>query len=318
MTLDVIIVSYRSGPLIADCVRSALTFAGDDATVILIDNSPGDGAAEAVAASAGPHTLIENERNEGYAAAVNQGLEAGSSELVLLLNPDVGALRGDFDAVASTFRERPELAALTPRLVGQDGLSQRTCHREPRPFDLLADTLDLATRFPRWQRPNEFRLLDVEVSEPRLVDAATGACLFLRRAAVEDVGPFDESFFVYWEETDWLIRAKRRGWATLYLPDVEAVHLARRSTSVSDETLSLLLLESQHTYSRKHFGRAVASALRAIFVTLDAIRWLRGAVVSRADRRAHMARRLRVHLTGRAPRPVSGPPDPSGLEQISV
>jgi GT2 family glycosyltransferase len=145
----------------------------------------------------------------------------------------------------------------------------------------------------------------------RQVDAATGACLFLRRAALEDVGLFDESFFLYWEETDWLIRAARQGWHTLYLPSLEAVHIGRRSTDVSSETLSLLLLESQHVYARKHFGQARATALRGALVTIDLLRWMRGLGPDGADRRTRMARRIRVHLTGRAPavagrQPVAG------------
>lgn len=303
MTLDVVIISYRSGSLVEGAVRAALAFATDDAHVVLVDNAPGEGAGDEIAEVATRCTVIENSRNRGYAAAVNQGIAAGDGELVLLLNPDIRSIRGDFRRIVGAFEEDPALAALTPRLVSPEGPPEPTCRREPTPFDLVSETLDLAGRFPNWQRPKRFRMLDESDGGPRIVDAVGGACLFVRRAALEEVGPFDESFFLYWEETDWLIRAKRRGWATLYLPDVEALHLGRRSTHVPDQALLLLFLESQHTYSRKHFGRLAASALRATLMSVDALRWARGLVAGGAERRLRMGHRLRVHLTGRAQRP---------------
>jgi N-acetylglucosaminyl-diphospho-decaprenol L-rhamnosyltransferase len=301
VTLDVVVVSYRSAGLVAGCVEAALTFAGERARVVLVDNSPGDGGREAVVRLAPAATVIENERNVGYAFAVNQGITACAGELVLLLNPDVTSIRGGYETIERAFADDKTLAAITPSLIASDGTLEPTCRREPKPFDLLAETLDLAARFPRWQRPKRFRMLDETDHSRRMVDAATGACLFLRRAALDDVGPFDHSFFLYWEETDWLVRAARRGWHTLYLPFVEAVHLGRRSTDVPSETLSLLLLESQHVYARKHFGQAVALGLRGTLGTIDLLRWARGLRPGGSARRARMARRIRVHLTGRAP-----------------
>ncbi len=304
MTLDVIVVSYGSGSLIADCLRAALAFVSSEPHVVIVDNDPGDGAGAAAAAVASRCTVIENERNRGFAAAVNQGIAASDGELVLLLNPDISVLRGDFDEVARAFREDPRLGALTPRLVGPDGLPETTRRREPRPFDLFSEELDLASRFPRWQRPKRFHMLDLADDRPQVVDAATGACLFLRRSALEDVGQFDESFFVYWEETDWLIRAKRRGWSTLYLPSVEAVHLSRSSSDVSRQAMSLLHLEGQLRYARKHFGQVVGTAVRGVLMALDALRWARGFAPGGAFQRASVKGRLRVYLTGRAPRPA--------------
>jgi GT2 family glycosyltransferase len=301
VTLDVIVVSYRSAGLVGDCVEAALAFAGESARVVLVDNSPGDGAGEAAVRIAPQATVIENDRNVGYAVAVNQGIAASAGQLVLLLNPDITSIRGDYETIERAFAGDSALAAVTPRLVASDGTLEPTCRREPRPFDLVAENLDLAGRFPQWQRPKRYRMLSETDDSPRLVDAATGACLFLRRAALDDVGPFDESFFLYWEETDFLIRAARQGWHTLYLPSVEAVHIGRRSTDASSDTLWLLLLESQHVYARKHFGLAVATGLRGGLVIIDLLRWMRGVWPGGAHRRARMARRIRVHVTGRAP-----------------
>jgi GT2 family glycosyltransferase len=127
--------------------------------------------------------------------------------------------------------------------------------------------------------------------------------MFLRRATIEDVGLFDEHFFVYYEETDWLIRAKRRGWRTIFLPTVEAVHTSAGSSPDIRSPHSLLLLESQHRYARKHFGAMVTGLLRATQLGIDTARLARHTLAGRADARAAAVDRIRVHLTMRAPRP---------------
>ena len=122
------------------------------------------------------------------------------------------------------------VGAVVTRLLNSDGTLQPNCIFAPRPFDLISEDVALAERFPNWQRPRRYRMLDWDQHDARRVDAATGACLFIRRAAIADVGLFDERFFVYYEETDWLIRAKRRGWRTVFLPTVEAVHASAGSS----------------------------------------------------------------------------------------
>ena len=138
-------------------------------------------------------------------------------------------------------------------------------HLRTAPFDLISEDLALAARFPNWRRPRRYRMLDWDHREARPVDAARGACLFMRRAAFGDVGLFDERFFLYYEETDWLIRAKRRGWRTVFLPTVEVVHAGAGSSPDVRSPHDLLLLESQHRYARKHFGptRRRSSAQRS-------------------------------------------------------
>ena len=171
---------------------------------------------------------IANPVNRGYAAAVNQAVAVADAEFVLLINPDVRErLRKLRRTCSNAFRD-PRVGAVVARLLNSDGTLQPNCICAPRPFDLISEDLAFAERFPNWQRPRRYRMLDWDHREARPVDAARGACLFIRRAAIADVGLFDEHFFVYYEETDWLIRAKRRGWRTVFLPTVEAVHTSRR------------------------------------------------------------------------------------------
>jgi N-acetylglucosaminyl-diphospho-decaprenol L-rhamnosyltransferase len=302
MGLDIIIVNFRSAPLMGNTVALAREFLGGDARLIVVDNSPGDGAAEIVRSADPDATVITNAANRGYAAAVNQAVAVAESEFVLLLNPDVRGISGRYADVLEAFRD-PRVGAVVIRLLNTDGTLQQNCICAPRPFDMISEDLALAARFPNWRRPHRYRMLDWDHSEARPVDAARGACLFIRRAAFTDVGLFDARFFVYYEETDWLIRAKRRGWRTMFLPTVEAVHASAGSSPDAGSPHDLLLLESQHRYARKHFGPTTSALLRATQLGIDTARLARYALAGRAEAKAAAADRIRVHLTMRAPRP---------------
>jgi N-acetylglucosaminyl-diphospho-decaprenol L-rhamnosyltransferase len=301
MRLDVVCVSYHSAPLIGRTIAIARALAGPDAVLIVVDNSPGDGAATVVRSADPDAAIISNRVNRGYAAAVNQAIAASRGDVVLLVNPDVERVTGSVANVEAAFAD-PRVGAAVPRLVDADGTVQPSCIRAPRPFDMLSEDVALAERFPRWRRPRRYRMLDWDHATPRRVDAATGACLFLRRTALADVGPFDERFFVYYEETDWLTRAKARGWETAFVPALEATHASAGSSPGARARPSLLLLESQHRYARKHFGPVRAGLLRATLLGIDSARLVRHAR-SGDDRVAEARERIRVHLTLRAPHP---------------
>jgi GT2 family glycosyltransferase len=302
MSVDVVIVNYRSAPVIGRAVTAARELLGPAAGVIMVDNSPGDGAAEAVRAAAPGAAVLANRTNRGFAAAVNRAVALSAAEVVLLLNPDVEAISGSYADVGAAFAD-PRVAAAAARLEHPDGSALGNCFAAPRAFDHLSEDLALAQRFPRWGRPRRFRQLDRDPSQAGTVDWASGACLFLRRAAVADVGPFDERFFVYCEETDWLVRARGRGWVTAYVPSVRAVHATAASSPGAGARPSLLLLESQHRYARKHFGPARAAALRAALAGLDVARIARHARGNGGTAAAARAR-LPVHLALRAHRPA--------------
>jgi N-acetylglucosaminyl-diphospho-decaprenol L-rhamnosyltransferase len=300
--LDVVVVNFYSTSLIGRTIKIVRQFAGARARLIMVDNSPGDGAAESVRAADPDALVVANPSNRGYAAAVNQAFAVADAHLLLLLNPDIGCISGSYVDVLNAFRD-PRVGAVVTRLLNSDGTLQPSCIRAPRPFDLISEDLAFAARFPNWQRPRRYRMLDWDHRERRRVDAARGACLFIRRAAIVDVGPFDEFFFLYYEETDWLIRAKRRGWRTIFLPTVEAVHTSAGSSPDGPARNDLLLLESQHRYSRKHFGRATTALLRTTQLGIDTARLGRHALGGRGEATAAAADRIRVHLTMRAPRP---------------
>jgi GT2 family glycosyltransferase len=300
--LDVIVVNFHSAPLIAGTIAMLRAFVGLDARLILVDNSPGDGAANIVRAAHSDAAIIPNERNLGYAAAVNQAFKVSEGEFLLLINPDVRKISGSFSDVLDAFGD-PAVGAIVTQLLNAKGGIEPHCIQAPKPFDFISEDLAFVERFPNWERPRRYHMLDWDRGDMRRIDAATGACLFLRRTAVDDVGSFDERFFLYYEETDWLVRAKQQGWQTVFLPSIEAVHDSEGSSPNVPSRHGLLLLESQHRYARKHFGMTTSALLRATLCGIETLRLARNAAAGRPEATRASRDRIRVHLAARAPRP---------------
>jgi len=300
VTLDAVIVSYRSGALVVDVIAALRAFA-PVSRIIVVNNSVDDSAALDEADAAGI-VVIQNAENRGFAAAVNQGVDRSRSDYVMLVNPDVTEFRGSFDPILNIFERDPRAAAVGVRLENPDGSLQDSCRRTPGVTDFIGESVALSRRLPRWRRFRRFRMLDWQYDTERVVDAASGAFLVLRRAALDAVGPFDERFFVYGEELDWLLRAKKAGWRTYFTPSASARHASGGSSDQARTTLSLLLAASSHVYANKHLGRFRARVLREVLTALELARI--AAAVFRRDRASKIreaSARLRVHRAGRYP-----------------
>jgi GT2 family glycosyltransferase len=295
VTLDVVVVAFHSGAVLRTGLAAVEAFA-PDARIIVVDNSPSDPSAAEAVADCPAAELVPERENVGFAAAVNDALARCSADVVLLANPDIVSLSGSLEPVSRIFEANPRAAAVTVRIVDGNGVLQH-CRRSVRPADLFGVAVGLAWLPQGLRRRLSPVLLDWDHRDERVVDQATGALLFLRRAAVDDVGVFDDRFFMYWEETDWLERARGRGWQLVFTPMVEAVHAVSGSTDDPMTRHSLLLIQSTYVYASKHFGRAVAAALRGVWLLADGAR-LAAALTKTRDYRATVLARLRVHLGG--------------------
>ena len=304
--IDVILVSFNSAHRLQSCVLALSDFLATTTwSVQFVDNASSDGSAELAAALAPTATLLVNSSNRGFASAVNQGVRAGSAPILLLANPDVSEIRGDISEVLRIFCNDSSVAAVAVRMVDHRGRLQRTCHTLPTVGSMLAESVSLSERLPWLRFAKQYRMLDWDMTSPREVEDACGGFLFLRRSALGEVGPFDEGFFLYSEETDWLARATSRGWRVVFTPTVEVVHHGGGSSnSATAELLNQHLMHSGYRFLRKHRGRMAEILARALFICLDAIRWLwhaRRWGNSRCGERRSLARaRLSVHL-GKTP-----------------
>jgi N-acetylglucosaminyl-diphospho-decaprenol L-rhamnosyltransferase len=292
--LDVVIVAYHSGEMLERCLAMLTTFLPSRSRIIIVDNSPDDPSASTAVARTPETELLREPRNVGFAAAVNHALRESAAPLVLLVNPDIVSIEGSFAAIEELFARRRDAGAVAVRLTNEDGVLEH-CRRGPRRVDFFDAPVGARRFLPRSVAEPRSPMLEWDHEEVRDVENATGAFLFLRRAALEDVGQLDERFFMYWEETDWFTRARARGWRLVFTPAVRAVHAGRKGADVESHAHSLLFLESGNAYVRKHFGLTTALLLRLSWILADSARLVRGMTRSEAYRR-EIRERLAFHL----------------------
>ena len=273
MDLSTIIVHYKSrDPLLACLEALGPVAAGSGCETVVVDNASHDGIREDLEARFPAVRLIQNEENVGYARAVNQGLRATTGEFVLVMNPDCEPHAGAVRTMLDFLRANPRAAIAGPKILNPDGSLEYSARSFPDHFTFLFNRYSLLTRlFPknRWSR--RYLLSDWDHASPREVDWLSGACLMVRRRAVDAVGPMDEAFFMFNEDVDWCRRMKLAGWSNAYVPDAVVVHhigASKRRTS------SRVILERHrgmiHYFHKHHPTNPVLSTLADSLILLRA------------------------------------------------
>ena len=237
--LLVSIINYKTADLTIDCVASVLAdFALDpaqpvDGRIVVVDNASGDGSADKIAAWIGetdaPVTLIRSATNAGFSGGHNQGIGAGRARFYLVLNSDAVLRPGFCAAILEAAADHPQAGLIAPRLEDEDGTPQISCFRLPSPASELirgAQTGPVTKLLARYDVP-----LDVDPN-PDQIGWASFACILLRAEMLEAVGPMDEGYFLYFEDTEFCLRAGRAGWQIHHAPEARAVHFRGGSAPV--------------------------------------------------------------------------------------
>lgn len=249
----VVVVMYNSAPLLADLVASLpLGLAGVDYELVAVDNDSSDGSADVMESLAPDAVVVRTGRNGGYAAGLNAGVAAASDHTaVLLLNSDVRLEQGCVAELLTRMRARGAGIAV-PRLTDAQGRLIESIRREPsyvRSFFDAVLSAEIAGRL--------FRLGEV-VTDPRAydveqpVDWAEGSTQLVSAECWAVCGPWDESFFLYCEETEYNLRARDAGLGALYVPSAHAVHLEGGSSVSVDWLWRLQVVNRLKLYRRRH------------------------------------------------------------------
>ena len=261
MDLSIVIVSYNVKDYLLACLRSIYAQAAEVALeVIVVDNASSDGTVEAVRDAFPQVQLLANRENLGFARGNNLGLRASGGRYVLFLNPDTEVGEGALAGLVRLAEAHPEAAAFTCRLLNPDGSLQHSCFHFPNLrmafygfFPLVPMDSPANGRYPAEQYERLF--------QPEHV---LGACLMFRRRVLEELGGWDERFFMYFEETDLCYRLWRAGHVILYTPEVSIVHYGGRSTAPLPEKMSVAFYRSQSYFYRKHYSPWAFLALKGI------------------------------------------------------
>jgi N-acetylglucosaminyl-diphospho-decaprenol L-rhamnosyltransferase len=253
--LSVVIVSWNVRELLGRCLASIEAHSpGVPYEVWVVDNASADGSGAMVRARFPGVRLIENGENVGFAAANNQAIREAGGRYLVLLNPDTEVRAGALRALVEFLEDHPRAGAAGARLLNGDGSLQASCHPMLTPGRELWRLLFLERI---WRRAT-YRMERWDVRAPRRVEAIKGACLALRRAALDEVGLLDEGYFMYSEEVDLCYRLAQAGWELWWVPQAEVVHHEAGSTRQAAEAMYVQLYRSKVEFYRKTRGEASA------------------------------------------------------------
>jgi N-acetylglucosaminyl-diphospho-decaprenol L-rhamnosyltransferase len=277
MDLSVVIVNWNVKYLLRDCLRSLFDACQSasklDTEIIVVDSASTDGSPQMVRVEFPQVRLIASDENLGYAGGNNTGANAATGRYIFLLNPDTIVQSDALTQMVNYMDAHPEVGALGPQLLWPDGSVQSSRRRFPTLGSLFWESTLLGQWFPRNRHARRYHVADHPSDQIQKVDWVVGAAILLRRKAWCQVGPIEEDFFMYFEETDWCHRAAEAGWETHYLPDARIIHYEGKSSEQVVAVRTLRFQQSKLRYTRKYFGRGWAVTLRLFLWVTFAFQW---------------------------------------------
>ena len=258
-----IIVNYKTPDLTVQSYQAALQHL-QDGKIFIVDNDSGDGSVEKIAAAIEADGVGDRVRvmasghNGGFGFGNNFGIRAGLAEeprfeYFYLLNSDAFPEEGAIDRLIDFLEQRPEAGIVGSYVHGVDGTPHDTAFR----FPTAAGELESTLRLGMVSRLLKHYVVSMGFPDtPTQVDWLAGCSMMIRRRVLEEIGLFDETFFLYFEETDLCMRARRHGWLTYYVPESSVAHVGSASTGIQnlERRTPSYWFDSREHYFRKNYG----------------------------------------------------------------
>ncbi len=267
--LSILIVSFNTREVLRECLETVRRQSAKlRVEILVVDNNSSDGSPEMIEQQFPEVRLTRSSVNLGFGGACNSALGLARGKYIVLLNSDAFLQNGALDLAVAHMNQTPLCGLGGGRLIGRDGAWQPSA----RSFHSIAgDAMmltGLAARFPKSRIFGSFDRTWADAAESAQVDWVPGAFAIIRPEALAETGPFDQAFFLYYEEVDLCLRMKKAGWSVWYWPDIVVVHIGGESSrqmnslEVSAQASQVVLWRMRSTllYYRKHHGAKVHAA----------------------------------------------------------
>jgi len=254
--LSIVIVNFNAGKLLQKCLDSVYMETRQIPFEIwVVDNGSTDASVSMIRQNFPQVNLIENKENFGFAKANNQAINRCKGYYILLLNPDTLILKKALEKMVKFMDEHAEIGIGGCKVLNEDGTLQLACRRKfPTPSVAFFRMVGLSRLFPKSKVMAKYNLTYLNSNEPHEVDAVSGAFLMIRKKVIDDIGILDERFFMYGEELDWCLRAKKAGWVVMYYPGAEITHYKGECSKSNSRKASFEFYRSMYLFHKKHFA----------------------------------------------------------------
>ncbi len=272
--IDVVIVSWNTRALLKECLTALFNSLADispeELRVWVADNASTDGSLEMVAREFPEVITIANVQNLGFAGGNNQAIRMGTAPYVLLLNPDTEIQAGGLDTLYNYLETHPKAGVAGSRLLNPDGSLQPAAF----PFPTIRRELWRLLYLDKIAKYGVYPLNDWATDEVHKVGYVQGASMLVRRTCLDQVGLFDENYFMYSEEVDLCYRITLAGWDIYWVPQSQVIHYGGQSTRQVAQKMFLCLYQSKLLFFRKNYGRGSALLYKIVLFLASLFRML--------------------------------------------
>lgn len=279
MRLSVIIVNYNVKYFLEQCLLSVRkSSAGLAVDVTVIDNHSTDGSLDYLQPKFPEVKFIANEGNTGFAKACNKGLEYANGEYILFLNPDTIVPEDCFEKCISFFETHVDCGAIGVKMVDGSGQFLKESKRSfPSPLTSMYKLFGLSLLFPKSKTFSRYHLGHLDKDNDHEVDVLAGAFMMIRKKVLDEVGSFDETFFMYGEDVDLSYRIQKAGYKNYYFAGTTIIHFKGESTRRGSLNYVKMFYKAMSVFVHKHYGGAKAGIFSA---SIHLAIWTRAAIAA--------------------------------------
>ena len=269
MDISIIIVNWNTRDLLKSCLESVLETIHDISyEIIVVDNASQDGSVAMLQEKYPEIRLIQNEQNRGFGAANNQAMRIMTGRYALLLNSDAVLTENAVRELFTFMEAHSDAAMACGQLLSADGSKQNSVASFPNLLTLLMNISLLEYLFPKRYPSKRYNH-----DKPIEVDSCIGACLLVRKKAIDDVGMLDERYFFFFEETDWAYQMRNAGWKVFHVPTAFIYHFQGQSIG-RDIQSRIEFYRSRYQFFRKWKSRPYFIVVRIVIFVRLCVNWL--------------------------------------------